>query len=289
MPSQGVLNVLVKRYLDTSYPAAGTAFDGKCATGVPASQTLESIYGVEPVKAAAKKAVIPDDSSDDEPVKEPVKPVAKKTASPKAAAKKAVIPDDSSDDEPVKGPVKPVAKKTASPKAAAKKAVIPDDSSDDEPVKPVAKKTASPKAAAKKVVADDSSDDEPVKPAAKKTASPKAAAKKVVADDSSSISLPTGAIGFKREREDDKEAKLAWTHVPGQRFQRIDPTKVKFTHDTLRDNSAIELAAQFRQNQEMMCVRGKEFNKHKQKNKGKLYAAGVEMSIRSYKFDDDSE
>ena len=206
MPSQGVLNVLVKRYLDTSYPAAGAVFDGKCATGVPASQTLESIYNVEPVKAAAKKAVIPDDSSDDEPVS---KPVAKKTASPKVAPKKvAADPDDSSADDVFSNP---------------------------------------------------------------------------------KIPLPTGAIGFKREREDDKEAKLAWTHVPGQRFQRIDPSKVKFTHDTLKDNSAIELAAQFRQNQEMMAVRGKEFNKHKQKNKGKLYAAGVEMSVRSYKFDDDSE
>ena len=35
-----------------------------------------------------------------------------------------------------------------------------------------------------------------------------------------------------------------------------------------------------------MRVRGKEFNKHKQKNKAKLYAAGVEMAIKSYKFDD---
>ena len=218
MPSKGVLNVLVKRYLGGEYPAAAAAFVGELASGVPVTKTLESMYGVPPPTNAA----------------------------------------DSSDDEPVKPT------KKASPKAAPKKAVIPDDSSDDEPVKPT--KKASPKAAPKKVVADDSSDDEPVKPQV------------------------TGAKRARAEtKEEESKEKIAWTHVPGQRFQRIDPTKVKFIHETLKDNSAIDLAAQFRQNQEMMRVRGKEFNKHKQKNKAKLYAAGVEMSVKSYKFGDDSD
>lgn len=165
MPSKGVLNVLVKRYLGGEYPTAAAAFVGELASGVPVTKTLESMYGVPPPTNAA-------------------------------------------------------------------------DSSDDEPVKPQV----------------------------------------------------TGAKRARAEtKEEESKEKIAWTHVPGQRFQRIDPTKVKFIHETLKDNSAIDLAAQFRQNQEMMRVRGKEFNKHKQKNKAKLYAAGVEMSVKSYKFGDDSD
>jgi hypothetical protein len=73
---------------------------------------------------------------------------------------------------------------------------------------------------------------------------------------------------------------------PYQRFQRIDATKVDFYHDRLKDNSPGQEATSFRQNQLMMAVRGKEFNKHKQKNKAKLYAAGVDQNVRSFKFDD---
>ena len=53
------------------------------------------------------------------------------------------------------------------------------------------------------------------------------------------------------------------------------------------DNSPGVEATSFLQNQKMMAVRGKDFNKHKQKNKAKLYAAGVDQGVRSYKFDDD--
>lgn len=73
---------------------------------------------------------------------------------------------------------------------------------------------------------------------------------------------------------------------PSRRFQRIDPSKVQFINEALKDNRAGNEATSFRQNQLMLAVRGKEFNKHKQKNKAKLYAAGVDQTIRSFKFDE---
>lgn len=70
-------------------------------------------------------------------------------------------------------------------------------------------------------------------------------------------------------------------------FSRIDISKVKFADPRLMDNSPGAEATAFRQNQEMMRVRGKEFSKHKQKNKSKLYAAGVVQDVRSFKLADD--
>lgn len=74
-----------------------------------------------------------------------------------------------------------------------------------------------------------------------------------------------------------------------KRFQRIDPTKVRFTSDALRDNRPGQEHLVLRQNQEMMRVKGKDFNKLKQKNKGKFYGAGVDLSVRSFQFPDSDD
>ncbi|CCW65254.1 unnamed protein product [Phytomonas sp. EM1] len=74
-----------------------------------------------------------------------------------------------------------------------------------------------------------------------------------------------------------------------RRFQRIDPTKVEFYDDALRDNRPGSEHMVLRQNQEMMRVKGKNFNKLKQKNKGRFYGEGVDFSVRSYQFPDSDE
>ncbi|ORC86816.1 uncharacterized protein TM35_000251120 [Trypanosoma theileri] len=216
------------------------------------------------MKPAAKKAPLPDSSSDDddEPVK---KPVAKK-ASPamKPAAKKAPLPDSSDDDdEPVK---KPVAKSKASPamKPAAKKAPLPDSSSDDddEPVKkPVAKRT---------LLSERSDEEEPPK-------------KNVRAENGSheKKSLNNDSQEGYDHRNDNRNGNGGI-----RRFERIDPTKVVFVKEELKDNRPGSEHMVLRQNQEMMRVKGKNFNKLKQKNKAKFYAAGVDTTVRAFQFDD---
>ncbi|KPI88125.1 hypothetical protein ABL78_2812 [Leptomonas seymouri] len=74
-----------------------------------------------------------------------------------------------------------------------------------------------------------------------------------------------------------------------RRFQRIDPTKVVFEADALRDNRPGEEHLTLRQNQEMMRTKGKGFNKLKQKNKGKFYGAGVDLTVRAYQFPDSDD
>ncbi|CCW71415.1 unnamed protein product [Phytomonas sp. Hart1] len=74
-----------------------------------------------------------------------------------------------------------------------------------------------------------------------------------------------------------------------RRFQRIDPTKVEFHAEVLRDNRPGSEHMVLKQNQEMMRVKGKNFNKLKQKNKGKFYGVGVDFSVRSYQFPDSDE
>ena len=165
-----------------------------------------------------------------------------------------------------------------------------------------AAKAATP--AAKKSAAADSSDDDDV-PVKKPTSSK-------IASDSDDDNAPLRSVDRQPKRprdnegdedEDDDDEKPKRTLRPSggiakpdasssgaqqtfNRFQRIDPAKVDFYHDRLKDNRPGQEAIAFRQNQEMMKVRGKEFNKHKQKNKGKLYAAGVDQSCRSFKFDE---
>ena len=70
------------------------------------------------------------------------------------------------------------------------------------------------------------------------------------------------------------------------RMSRIDVNLVKFHNETLKDNTPGAEAMNLLQNQKMMKVKGKDFNKQKQKNKSKIYAAGVDTSIRSVKFND---
>ncbi|EPY20245.1 hypothetical protein STCU_04806 [Strigomonas culicis] len=74
-----------------------------------------------------------------------------------------------------------------------------------------------------------------------------------------------------------------------KRFQRIDPTKVVFTSDALKSNAPGEEHLVLRQNQEMMRVKGKNFNKLKQKNKGKFYNAQLDGQVRAYQFPDSDD
>ncbi|KPA75879.1 hypothetical protein ABB37_08063 [Leptomonas pyrrhocoris] len=180
---------------------------------------------------------------------------------------------------------KPASRK-ASPKVAAKKAPIPDSSSDDdEPVKKPASRKASPKVAAKKTATDsDSSDDEeaPVK----KSASTKPAARPV--EDSDDDEVPKKKA-FKTEAPARRSPHNLNDDGTYRRFQRIDPSKVTFHADVLRDNRPAEEHLTLRQNQEMMRTKGKGFNKLKQKNKGKFYGAGVDLTVRAYQFPDSDD
>jgi hypothetical protein len=177
------------------------------------------------------------------------------------AARAAATDSSSDDDEEAQPPRKAV---KTSPKIAAKKAPLPDSSSDDdEPVRKPASRKASPKIAAKRAPIPDSSSDDgevPVKKAVKAEA-------------------PATRRGPHNLNEDGTY----------RRFQRIDPTKVVFYADALRDNRPGDEHLVLRQNQEMMRVKGKGFNKLKQKNKGKLYGAGVDLSVRAYQFPDSDE
>ncbi|RNF08200.1 hypothetical protein TraAM80_03056, partial [Trypanosoma rangeli] len=181
----------------------------------------------------------------------------------KPAAKKAAIPDSSDDDdEPVRKPA-PKAKASPAMKPAAKKAAIPDSSDDDdEPVRKPAQKRAY----------DSVSGDEdgPVKKSSRTE-------KGVVVQQS-------------KEWNDNKVVGDRSSNGKGgsvlRRFQRIDPTKIVFLKDELRDNRPGDEHMELRQNQEMMRVKGKNFNKLKQKNKAKFYAAGVDTSVRAFQFDD---
>jgi hypothetical protein len=261
--SQAV-NHLVAEYLSEEYPAIAKTFKAEAqSTTAPkrcpfGKKTLAEMVLAYRTHRAARAAATDSSSDDDEEAQPPRKAV---KTSPKIAAKKAPLPDSSSDDdEPVRKP----ASRKASPEIAAKKAPIPDSSSDDdEPVRKPASRKASPKIAAKKAPIPDSSSDDgevPVKKAVKAEA-------------------PATRRGPHNLNEDGTY----------RRFQRIDPTKVVFYADALRDNRPGDEHLVLRQNQEMMRVKGKGFNKLKQKNKGKLYGAGVDLSVRAYQFPDSDE
>ncbi|KAG5484936.1 hypothetical protein LSCM1_07011 [Leishmania martiniquensis] len=168
------------------------------------------------------------------------------------------------------------AARTLSPKPpqqlADKRAPIADSDSDDESArKPVAKKT-SPKLTPKKTAVESSSDDEPVR---RNSTGGKALARKAAKVE------PAGAV-----RRPPHHLNEDGTF---RRFQRIDPMKVTFEADALRDNRPGEEHLVLRQNQEMMRTKGKGFNKLKQKNKGKFYGAGVDLSVRAYQFPDSDD
>jgi hypothetical protein len=244
--------------------------EAPAATQRPTSKKPSPKSSPKHAPAQARRPV-PVDSDDDE-----APAAAAKKPSPKAkpaAAKKPVVHDSDSDDEPAKKPV--VNAKKASPKLAAAKPKPMADSDDDEPPKKPASRKASPKASPKvapakptKAPAMDSSDDEAVRPAAKKL-SPKAA--------------PARAQG------EERRGAPAGKKAPGERFCRINVEAVQFASDRLKDNRCRDDVSGFTQNQKMLQVRGKEFNKHKQKNKAKLYAAGVDQGVHSYKFSDAEE
>lgn len=220
--------------------------------------------------------------------------------SPKLAAKKAPKADlkpmpaaDSDDDVPPRKPAskRPTPKPT--PRAAPKRPIVADSDSDSD-APPVRRKAASKRSTPKpsprlaptaaKALSDD---DAPRKGASKKT-SPKLGARKAPIDTDSDDDVPrppkrqSPRTSAAAPRRDPKAA-----NDPAKRFCRINVEKVQFIDDRLRDNTAGVDASAFLQNQKMMAVRGKEFNKHKQKNKAKLYAAGVNQAVQSYKFNDD--
>ena len=227
--SQAV-DYLVSEYLSAEYPAVSKALKKEArSTAAPSRSPFGKRSLAEVVlayrAAAAKKAPIPDSSSDDD--EQPVRKPASRKASPKLAAKKAPIPDSSSDDDeqPVRRPAP--AQKTA-------RSAADSDSNDVDAV--------------------------PVKKAAK-------------------VEKPAPRRGPHHLNEDGTF----------RRFQRIDPMKVTFHADALRDNRPGEEHLVLRQNQEMMRTKGKGFNKLKQKNKNKFYGAGVDLSVRAYQFPDSDD
>ncbi|EPY35333.1 hypothetical protein AGDE_07451 [Angomonas deanei] len=143
-----------------------------------------------------------------------------------------------------------------------------DSSSDDEPVRKPVKKASpksSPKIAPKKAPIDDDSSSDDEKPV-KKAAAPVSTAPKVKSGPSNLN--PDGTY---------------------RRFQRIDPTKVVIKHEELKNNRPQEHHLALRQNREMMSVKGKNFNKLKQKNKGKFYGAPLDGTVRAFKIPDSDE
>lgn len=168
------------------------------------------------------------------------------------------------------------------PKPAVRKTPIADSDSDDESVtRPAAKKT-SPKVALKKTVADNDSSDED-EPVPKNSSAGKRPA-----------SLAEEVPPRKASRTESEGAARRTPHHLNEdgtfrRFQRIDPAKVTFDADALRDNRPGREHLVLRQNQEMMRTKGKGFNKLKQKNKGKFYGAGVDLSVRAYQFPDSDD
>lgn len=187
---------------------------------------------------------------------------------------------DSDDDEPVRKP----ASRKASPKPSAKKAPIPDSSSDDdEPVrKPAAKRASpkvSPKSAPKRAAMESDSDDDDA-PLKRPTAVKAPAARASTDEPVAKAPRTEGARRTPHHLNEDGTFR---------RFQRIDPTKVTFHAEALRDNWPGDEHLVLRQNQEMMRVKGKGFNKLKQKNKGKFYGAGVDLSVRAFQFPDSDD
>ncbi|KAK7196304.1 SRP40, C-terminal domain containing protein [Novymonas esmeraldas] len=280
------LNQLIVKYLAEAHPTVAAALRKEAPASAAAhgrspfgKKTLQEVV----IAYRTKKAPVPDSSSDDDEEPAP-KPAARKV-SPRLAAKKAPIPDSSSDDDEEPAP-KPAARKV-SPRLAAKKAPVPDSSSDDdeEPAPKPAARKVSPRLAAKKApMSDDDSDDDVPAPKKNGSAVGKSAPARE-ADSEPAVKVPrteAGAPGRRTPHHLNEDGSF-------RRFQRIDPTKVSFHADALRDNRPGEEHLALRQNQEMMRTKGKGFNKLKQKNKGKFYGAGVDLSVRAYQFPDSDD
>ncbi|AYU76615.1 SRP40 C-inal domain containing protein [Leishmania donovani] len=168
------------------------------------------------------------------------------------------------------------------PKPTARKVPIADSDSDDESVtRPAAKKTP-PKYAPKKaaVYSDSSDEDEPVPKNSSASKMPAPRAEDVPAQKAVRTESEGAARRTPHHLNEDGTFR---------RFQRIDPAKVTFDADALRDNRPGREHLVLRQNQEMMRTKGKGFNKLKQKNKGKFYGAGVDLSVRAYQFPDSDD
>ncbi|KAH9584010.1 Srp40 [Trypanosoma melophagium] len=150
-------------------------------------------------------------------------------------------------------------------KPAAKKAPLPDSSSDDDDDEPVKKPVAK-----RALDSERSDEEEPLR-------------KNVRAENGvhEQMSLNNGSQEGHGRRNDNRNGNAGL-----RRFERIDPTKVVFLKEELKDNRPGSEHMVLRQNQEMMRVKGKNFNKLKQKNKAKFYAAGVDTTVRAFQFDD---
>lgn len=97
------------------------------------------------------------------------------------------------------------------------------------------------------------------------------------------------ATSSKPQQAEPAQSKKQPVGAPGggkkvvEHFCRIDVDSVKFLDDRLRDNTCSADVASYRDNAKALSVRGNDFKKCKQKNKSKLYGAGVDMSVRSIK------
>ena len=291
---------LVHAYLTKAYPRAAALLEAQALLNdfdagaddmdVPAAKDVAKVFGnganlrdVVAKRLAGKKKAASRVVS--------AKPSPKAPAAKPAKKPVAMDSDSDSDDLPAKKPV--MAKKSPAAKPAAKKPVASDSDSDDVPVKPkVASRKASPKAAPTKPAAaatsrfmvHDDSDDDVAIPVKKRMSLPPVRPVAADADDSDSDMKVKSANAGGAGKRAPAERK-----APGERFCRINVDAVAFQNEKLKDNTCRGDVSSFLQNQKMLAVRGKEFNKHKQKNKAKLYAAGVDQGVHSYKFDSDEE
>ncbi|RNE97701.1 uncharacterized protein Tco025E_09380, partial [Trypanosoma conorhini] len=212
--------------------------------------------------AANKAAVLESSDDDDEPVRKPALKANALSAVKPAANKAAVLESSDDDDEPVRKPAPKANASSAVKPAANKAAVLESSDDDDEPVR---------KPGPKRARESEPSDEEGL-------------VKK-------SIRTEKGSV-VRQSKEWNNKDVVGGRSSNGKggsvvrRFQRIDPTKVVFSQDELKDNRPGDEHMVLRQNQEMMRVKGKNFNKLKQKNKAKFYAAGVDTSVRAFQFDD---
>ncbi|KAG5488349.1 uncharacterized protein JKF63_07944 [Porcisia hertigi] len=283
------VDYLVMEYLAEVYPSVAKALRRDAPS---TRQPSHSPFGKKSLQEVVMKyrlhrstfdAVDTTTSSDDDnKVQQPRLEAAKASSRkpiPNPSEKKSLIAESDSDGEPVRRP----AVKKASPKVAPARAVADSDSSgDDEPVRRPAVKKASPKVAPARAVADSDSsgDDEPVTSKLEPRKAPASRTNEEPAWKAARME-PAGA-GRHTHHHVNEDGTL-------RRFQRIDPSKVTFYSDALRDNRPGEEHLALRQNQEMMRTKGKGFNKLKQKNKGKFYGAGVDLSVRAYQFPDSDD
>jgi hypothetical protein len=98
----------------------------------------------------------------------------------------------------------------------------------------------------------------------------------------------------KKKMENLPTPKDSLAESPKKRFQRVDPSKVTFVNEILKDNTYKNGSSGTfadKANQDLLPTRGKSFTKEKNKKKKWAYKGGsIDTSgVHSFKFPSDSE